>query len=338
MSNEANVNNINLCIAEVVDSAPVNTYKYDNNYYNLFSITARVDGYVNKPIITAKPANSNMKKIPLIGEMVLLFQIKSNVPSNETYGQNQWYYLSTVDIVSSVNHNVLTGYTSNEEQQQQVGKSFTEKSISPIQPYEGDIIVEGRFGNSIRFGSVVSGNSLYTVSQQSKISGDIGSPIIMLSNGRQNKPAKEFIHEDIQLDQSSLYLTSNQSISGLKLNHSLTKSQNAASFKGSQVIGVADRIVLSAKQDLAVLDAKLGIEINSSDIRFGQNTTKEEMLHSTAVLELLQIIIRTIQCGFKDSSGIICTPLNKELNNTGNITKLFKEATNKRMLMDVWKA
>ena len=62
------------------------------------------------------------------------------------------------------------------------------------------------------------------------------------------------------------------------------------------------------------------------------------MLQSTAVLELLQIIIRTIQCGFKDSSGIICTPMNDELNNTGNITQLFKESMNKRMLMDVWKA
>ena len=217
MSNEANVNNINLCVAEVIDSAPLDTYKYSQNYYNLFSITARIDGYVNKPVITAKPANANMKKIPLIGEMILLFQLKSSVTSNETYGQNQWYYLTTIDIVSSVNHNVLTGYTSNEEQQQQVGKSFTEKSISPIQPYEGDVILEGRFGNSIRFGSVVQGGSLYTISQQSKISGEPGDPIIMLSNGRNNKPAKEFIHEDIQLDASSLYLTSKQSIPGLKL-------------------------------------------------------------------------------------------------------------------------
>ena len=338
MSNEANVNNINLCIAEVIDSAPLDTYKYSQNYYNLFSITARIDGYVNKPVVSAKPASANMKKIPLIGEMILLFQLKSSVPSNETYGQNQWYYLTTVDIVSSVNHNVLTGYTSNDEQQQQVGKSFTEKSISPIQPYEGDVILEGRFGNSIRFGSVVQGGSLYTISQQSKISGELGDPIIMLSNGRQNKPAKEFIHEDIQLDASSLYLTSKQSIPGLKLSYPLTKGSAAASFNKSQLIGVADRIVLSAKTDVAVIDAKLGIEINSSDIRFGQSTTKEPMLQSTAVLELLQIIIRTIQCGFKDSSGIICTPINKELNNTGNITKLFKESINKRMLMDVWKA
>lgn len=338
MSNEANVNNINLCVAEVIDSAPLDTYKYSQNYYNLFSITARIDGYVNKPVITAKPANANMKKIPLIGEMILLFQLKSSVTSNETYGQNQWYYLTTIDIVSSVNHNVLTGYTSNDEQQQQVGKSFTEKSISPIQPYEGDVILEGRFGNSIRFSSIVQGGSLYTISQQSKISGEPGDPIIMLSNGRNNKPAKEFIHEDIQLDASSLYLTSKQSIPGLKLSYPLTKGGPAASFNKSQLIGVADRIVLSAKTDVAVIDAKLGIEINSSDIRFGQSTTKEPMLQSTAVLELLQIIIRTIQCGFKDSSGIICTPINKELNNTGNITKLFKESVNKRMLMDVWKA
>ena len=345
MNNEANVNNINLCIAEVIDSEPMNTYSWKRrstkdggNAYNLFEITARIDGYVNRPTIKAKPANTNIKKIPLIGEIILVFQLKSSVPSNDTYEQNQWYYLSTVDIVSSTNHNVLTGYTSKTEQEQQVGKSFPEKMISPLQPFQGDVLVEGRFGNSIRFGSSVATNSLYTIQQQSKfIGGSLGDPIIILSNGRKNKQAKEFTHEDIKTDSSSLYLTSEQSITGLNLNHILRKGTAAQLYSKPQLIGVADRIILHAKNDIIALDAKLGIEINSADIRFGTSSDKEEMLHSTAILELLQIIIRTIQMGFHDSSGVLCTALNTELNNTTNISNLLKQATNKYMLSDTWK-
>lgn len=345
MINVSNVNNINLCIAEIIDSVPLNTYSWKNNsgedvgnHYDLFSVTARVDGYVNRPIIKAKPANTNIKKIPLIGEMVLVFQLKSSVPSTDTYNQNQWYYLSTVDIVSSINHNVLTGYTSTSEQEQQVGKDFPEKMISPLQPYQGDILVEGRFGNSIRLGNSVKPSSIYTIQQQSKFtSSDAGDPIIILSNGRDNKPAKEFVHEDIKTDNSSLYLTSKQSISGLNLNHTIRTATAASSYVDSQFIGVADRVVLHSKKDIIVLDSKSSIEINSNNIQFGISNKKEPMLHSTAVLELLKILIRTIQMGFKDSSGVLCTPLNKELNNTKKIQDLLQKSKNTSMYCDIWK-
>lgn len=345
MNNEANVNNINLCIAEVIDSTPLTTYSWKQgskkdggNSYNLFEVTARIDGYVNKPLIFAKPANTSIKKVPVIGEMILAFQLNSSKPKSDTYDPNQWYYLSTVDIVSSVNHNVLTGYTSNEEKQQQVGKSFPEKTISPLQPYQGDVLMEGRFGNSIRLGNSVQGGSLYTLQQQSKFTGGSpGDPILIISNGRQNKPAKEFVHEDIKLDQSSLYLTSTQAITGLNLNHPLRKGSPAPSYSKSQFIGVADRIILHAKNDIIALDAKTGIEINSNDIRFGTSDSKEPMLHSSAVIELLNLIVTTINCGFQDSSGVMCTPFSKDLQNTSTISKLFKQCLNKRMLTDTYK-
>ena len=81
------------------------------------------------------------------------------------------------------------------------GKTFEEKVISPLQPYEGDLLIEGRWGNSIRFGSSVNTSSEYTVN--SNWSGTNGSPIIILSNKRSNKPQKEFVVEDINTDGSS---------------------------------------------------------------------------------------------------------------------------------------
>ena len=339
------VNNIDMCIAEVVESKSDLTYKYKQNsgddvgnYYDLFSITALIDGQVNRPAIVAKPANTNFKKIPVIGEMVLVFKMRSSVAISDTYRPSQWYYLSTVDIVSSLNHNSLTGYTSIDEKEQQVGKYFSEQTISPLQPYEGDVLLEGRFGNSIRFGSTIAkSDNFYTISQNDFLSGKIGSPIIMLSNGRVNKQAKEFIHEDIKTDNSSLYLTSDQRINNLNLTNTLRIGKKSSEYIGSQFIGVADRIILSAKNDIVALDAKEGIEINSKLIKFGVKQEKEPILHSTAVIKLLQIIIRTLQLGFVDSSGIICTALNTEIKNSSKINSLFKEAKNKYILTDTYK-
>ena len=340
-------NNIDLCIAEVIDSKSDLTYQYKpntgddiGNYYNLFSVTAKLDGQVNRPVITAKPSNTNFKKIPIIGEIILVFRIKSSVATSDTYLQNQWYYLSTVDIASSMNHNSLTGYTNKTETEQQVGVKFSEQTVSPLQPYEGDILVEGRFGNSIRFGSTIlnSDSNFYKLLQRDQISGNSdGSPIIILSNGRENKQAKEFVLEDIQKDKSSLYLTSDQRINNLTLTNTLRIGKKSADYIGSQFIGTADRIILSAKNDIVALDAKEGIEINSKLIKFGVKQEKEPLLHSTAVIKLLQIIIRTLQTGFVDSSGVICTALNTEIKNSSKINNLFKEAKNKYILVDTYK-
>ena len=134
MNNNYNTfNNIDLCIAEVIESKSDLTYQYKKNsgddvgnYYDLFSVTARIDGQVNRPIIKVKPSNTNFKKIPIIGEIIIVFRLKSSVSTSDTYSQNQWYYLSTVDVASSMNHNSLTGYTSKTEEEQKVSNKRTE--------------------------------------------------------------------------------------------------------------------------------------------------------------------------------------------------------------------
>ena len=49
---------------------------------------------------------------------------------------------------------VVIRQTSEEDKSPTLGKYFNEDSlIKPLLPFEGDYIVEGRFGNSIRFGA-----------------------------------------------------------------------------------------------------------------------------------------------------------------------------------------
>ena len=74
-------NNVDFDVAEVLgydytyDWIPYSesTEKFNNN--NLFALKVRsCSGYVDRKTFIARPANNNIKKIPLIGEIVLLFK------------------------------------------------------------------------------------------------------------------------------------------------------------------------------------------------------------------------------------------------------------------------
>ena len=77
---------------------------------------------------------------------------------------------------------------------------------APLRPYEGDIIMQGRFGQSIRFGSTTGDKD----SPWSK-NGTSGNPlsILRVHNAISNNPTTV---EDVNNDNSSLYLCSTQKI------------------------------------------------------------------------------------------------------------------------------
>lgn len=321
-----NLNSIELCVAEVLEVQPYNTYKHvpatkENDSKNtsttntLFSVRAKIDGIINKPIIDVKPLSNGIKKIPVVGELILVFKLNSSHQSIQN--QEQWFYISTVDLNSSINHNALPGYTSGvSTNSTNIGKTIAEKVISPLQPYEGDSLIEGRWGNSIRFGSTIkTAANVYTINPDTWQGDSFGDPITIISNGRKNKPGKEFVVESPETCASSIYLTTTQRIPKLKLNNQLTIGDSVSAFAGSQLIGFADRIVFKAKSDIIVLDSKKGIEINSPLIKMGvkSNENKEPFLHSTAVDKLIGALIRVVSIGFKDSNGTICTPIDDSL-------------------------
>lgn len=124
-----------------------------------------------------------------------------------------------------------------------------DKKILPLYVYEGDTIIESRFGSSIRFGSTIpydskkdleyedleihkqpyknpwSVNSYNRYDTYKQITGSIGDPIIIIRNGQGNKNDRDtFLLKELQnealienpsINESSIYLTSNQSISEL---------------------------------------------------------------------------------------------------------------------------
>lgn len=212
---------------------------------------------------TALPFYPSQKYFPLPGEIVLLMDLPS-APSPITDKTNETYYLSPINAWNSPQFNGLFL----EEDKNILYNSFIEDGeFRGLQTFEGDYILEGRFGNSIRFGSTnKSGNQ--DLSPWSTNPVELHSnPIILLSNQHNYKmPGSDLNVENINLDGSSIYLTSDQSIPlniGNVALSSITSPINLADYTSPQVIINADRTVISSKSDEVLMFGKTGIELYS---------------------------------------------------------------------------
>ncbi len=186
--------------------------------------------------LIAKPLLSNIKQYPLVGEIVQIIVGPSD-GLNDRKSKQDYYYTSPYNTWNSVHHNafpdlnefaefvidnklnynqvnqgVTQGNTNNYEEFP-LGITFKEKdNIKSLLPFEGDVIMEGRWGQSMRFGSTVEGKG--RVNSWSK-NGTNGDPIVIIRNYQGNQRVKEgYVPtvEDINIDGSSIYLTHNQSI------------------------------------------------------------------------------------------------------------------------------
>ena len=331
-------------VAEVIESKS-NTYKYigdgpDKTSDKLFTITVQIVNRVTKEYesYACKPFNMNIKQIPLIGEHVLIFKAY-NQETTLTKTGIEWYYFSPYSIQSSINSNLLPGISYNtiseaEAQKIKPGVNFEAKSISPLQPYEGDLMIEGRWGNTLRFGSTTKNETGLINSSWHGAASTIGDPIIILSNGQINKPNKQFVVENIQTDNASIYLTSTQKIKQFKLNNKLKIGSSESAFNKPQLIGAADRIILTAKTDIVAIDSQKGIELHAPKINIGISDEKEPLLHSTATIELLKKLIQICQIGFVDSNGSVSTPIYNALSDSG---RLLSEIANYNIMIDKYK-
>ena len=313
-----NEDSILFLVGEVVTGYD-NTLKYiasgsTSTTNKLFTIQVRVINRFTKQfdVYTCRPFNINFKQIPLIGEHVLIFRAYSQ----ETTLDNtniEWYYLNPYSIQSSVNANLVPGIsygsTISEEQAREIkpGNVFTPASISPLQPYEGDLIIEGRFGNSIRMGSTITSQPGLL---NSTWEGDtVGDPITIISNGQKNKNNKQFVVEDVKQDPASIYLTTTQKFPNFYLGikskkQPLTKFKSESNFNKSQLLGSADRIVLTAKTDIAVIDSSKAIVLNAPKIYMGNDGATEPIPHGKVLYEILNDILSTLSSGTLGTAGV----------------------------------
>lgn len=212
---------------------------------------------------TALPLFPNQKYFPLPGEIVVLMPLPS-APSPITNKTEENYYLS---IINAWNSPQFNGLFLNEDKSL-LYNSFNEDSdFRGLQAFEGDYILEGRFGNSIRFGSTSKSGNIDLTPWSTNPSELKNNPITLITNQHNFKlPTSDLHVEDINKDGSSVYLTSNQSIplniGNITLSN-ITSPIGVADYVKPQVILNADRTVISSKSDEVLIFGKAGVELYS---------------------------------------------------------------------------
>lgn len=268
----------------------------------LYSVLCRLLGAVgqnSKDVIRARALDANIKNIPIRGEVVLITKAPSPYASAGGVSQ-EYYYSNPVSVQSSVHHNGIPGVTywldrnspdnpskrndasdgmphstqTKNDVPYTIDPIFVErKDVYPIQPYSGDIILEGRWGQSIRFGSTIDERRKYPqVPTWKKGLGQIGNPILIISNGTnpESLPKNEFILENFDTDDSTIWMSSGQYIKfepASKFTPSITdKSINLFTkneFGGNAVMIASDRIIFNARKQELIGFSKEGIGFSS---------------------------------------------------------------------------
>jgi hypothetical protein len=239
------------------------------------------------------PFFPNLKNYPLVNETVLIIGL-ANKEYKNNFNNLTFYYLSPLNLWNSNQTNPIpyptTKVTSNSqgksyqevEQTGNPNKSletgnttfkpglyFNEDNISnPTFPYEGDYIIDGRFGNSLRFGNTVP-NGIVPVQNNWSTSGSIGDPITILTNKKHTEqPTFNSITEDINLDGSSAYFTSTQKIpievssQNSYLSYT-TPPTTPNQYNGEQIILNSGRLLFNSTQDHILLSSKKSINLNT---------------------------------------------------------------------------
>jgi len=246
---------------------------------------------------TALPLIPYLKNYPVVNEFVLLFLLPTK-GVDEQSNVTSYFYLNPISIwnnqhlnafpntdISNTQDSEKKSYQAIEDGQTRkssteevnysynsplIGGTFEEKSnIHPLLAFAGDIITEGRWGNSIRLGSTaLTSDGTYNNNWSSN--GSNGNPITIFRNGQPTDSSNTGftpIIEDINKDLSSLYLTSNQKIPlnpSINNNPSIKESPiTIGSYVGSQVILNSNRLVFNSTTDSILLSAKKSVSISS---------------------------------------------------------------------------
>jgi hypothetical protein len=212
---------------------------------------------------TALPLYPNQKYFPLPGEIVLLMNLPS-APSPITNKTEEVYYLS---VINAWNSSQFNGLFLNEDKEVLYNAFIQKSDFRGLQTFEGDYILEGRFGNSIRFGSTNRSGGKDLTPWSTNPNELENNPITLITNQHNSKlPNSDLFVENINKDGSSIYLTSNQSIPldiGNVVLSNITNPVNIKDYSNPQIILNADRTIISSKSDEVFIFGKSGIEMYS---------------------------------------------------------------------------
>ena len=237
--------------------------------------------------ITASPLNFNCVRIPIVGELVLLINAASSFGSSGKFSTRA-YYLDIISLQSSIHHNALpraafatpeasseeysetsSGDTATEPADPTIDANFIEKEAAgALQPYVGDVILQGRYGNSIRFTTTPEGPEFEVAP---KFSEAPGAPITIFRNSAGTNgnllTTEDFTNEDnvivmasgqrLEFEQASSVLSSAKS-------KKITSWSDEGWGTTPQTLISSGRIIFNSTQKEIIAFAKNGIALSSA--------------------------------------------------------------------------
>ena len=246
-------------------------------------------------VITAKPLNTSILRIPIKGEVVLILKAPSSYASGTKLTSDN-YYFNIVSLQSSIHHNALPtvssrkvqiGQTSgdsdkynesssgntNKQTDPKIDENFSENpTVKPLQHYVGDIIIEGRYGNSIRF-STTPKSGKFTVAPKWS-NGPNSAPITIFRNSKQSldtQKINDYITEDFTNNENIMVMASGQNIEFEQASGVTTSinSKSITSWKDEnwgttpQTLISSGRLVFNSSQKEIIAFAKNGIGLST---------------------------------------------------------------------------
>ena len=289
---------------------------------------------------TSKPLISNQKQLPLINEIVYLILAPNTDIGGFTQSQNV-YYVNTISLWNHPHHNGFPNNPQTPPEAQQkdyqqtqagsvrrvtdqsteinLGNTFIERAnIHPLLPFEGDVLQEGRWGNSIRFSSTIKNKQTGKSLNDWSLSGTSGDPITIIRNGQGQRSEEGWVPiiEEINNDDSSIYLTSTQSIPLIASSTNYFSYPSGSSpttpdqYTGKQIVINSGRLMFNASEDHLLLSSAKSISLSTPNtvnidsqtltiqtdkIYLGSKNATEPLMLGNSTVDLLRQLIDGIK-------------------------------------------
>ena len=244
--------------------------------------------------VKALPYSNTDIQVPKVGEIVTLIKSLSDNIDDIFSFDSAYYYLPPVNIHNYLHENKLPGISSMfQDENPGVYTDSTSISGNPpeiqsenltplVQPFQGDRLLQSRFGTIIRFSSNNTKSNEYNGNLEEKkikfrsnntlwTGEKPDNPILMITNGIDTNN-ETYTIENPEKDKSLIYLTSDQKI---KINTSQTKlglgTIPAKNYDKSQIILSADRLLFNSRDDYLILSGKKSVNIATPNWQMDMN-------------------------------------------------------------------
>tara|TARA_Y100000004_G_scaffold52297_1_gene57988 strand:+ start:664 stop:1821 length:1158 start_codon:yes stop_codon:yes gene_type:complete len=247
-----------------------------------------------------KSINPNFNNVPAVGEIVvgvrylgqLFFDSQLNLFGNPN--SNLQHGISKIKRKNTL-ASKLGKLTANAGDEKGIKMGYylddgRDKDARRLLPNEGDVVIEGRFGNTIRLGSDL-------------VNGNTESPNIILNVGQSKDEfpnPKEPVEEIIDTDGSSIYLTTNQE---LEFTPAIESKVVQSPYKDKNIFIGSDRILFNTFNggDIGMFSANnisIGsvnkVVLETPQVKIGSDDASEPQVLGQTLYDRLDALVTAI--------------------------------------------